>query len=119
LSNIRLHEGTTPGVFRMDPAAAKGHDDRAVSLALCVNAIVDQADQGAGFLEYMRRTVAERDDPVAAMSASQRAIARTQRAIERAEQMAAKRQRPRCEHIYTPETRLCRYCNEPAPETRP
>jgi hypothetical protein len=116
LANIRLHEGTTPGTFRMDPNSAKGHDDRAVSLALCVHAIVDQADQGAGFLEYMRRTVADRDDPVAAMSAGERAIERTQRAIERAEQMAAKRQRPRCEHLYIPETRRCRYCDEPAPE---
>jgi hypothetical protein len=115
LANIRLHEGTTPGTYRMDPNSAKGHDDRAVSLALCVHAIVDQADQGAGFLEYMRRTVAERDDPVAAMSASQRAIARTQRAIERAEQMAAKRH-PRCPgHSFIPETRLCRYCGEAAP----
>jgi hypothetical protein len=67
ITNIRLHERTTPGTFRMDPAEAKGRDDRAVSLALCVSAILDQAAQGFVFEEYMKRDVAQRDDPDAAL----------------------------------------------------
>jgi hypothetical protein len=86
-----------------------------VSLALCVNAIVDQASQGLAFQEYMRREVAKRDEPRADLTPSQRAIAREQTRLERqAERLA--RIRPRCQHSYIPETRLCRYCGEPAPE---
>jgi hypothetical protein len=61
-ANIRLHGRTTPGTFRMDPAEAKGRD-RAVSLALCVSAILDQAAQGFVFEEYVRRDVAQRTTP--------------------------------------------------------
>jgi phage terminase large subunit-like protein len=115
LANVRLRE-TSPGVLRMDHDGDR-HDDRAIALALAVQEIVGTADQGAGFLEFWRREIAERDDPVAAMTTSQRAIAQTQRALARAEQMAAKRQRPRCPgHLFSPETRLCHVCGEAAPE---
>ncbi len=115
---IRLHEGTVPGTYRMDPAEAKGHDDRAVSTALCVNAIVDQADQGFAFGEYVRRDIAKRDDPEAAMNAAHRAADRERRAIERQAARAARRP-PHHEHVYMPAPdgpARCYYCGQPAPE---
>ena len=45
LANVRINE-TSPGVFRMDHDPDK-HDDRAISLALCVNYLFEHAPRRA------------------------------------------------------------------------
>jgi hypothetical protein len=56
LLNTHLRE-TSPGTYRIDHAAGR-HDDRAISLALDVEALAKgDGGQGLAFLAYMKRRI--------------------------------------------------------------
>ncbi|MGD0894547.1 MAG: hypothetical protein ABSA08_00770 [Acidimicrobiales bacterium] len=94
-------------------AASGFHDDLVLALSLAIwNA---EKDQGWVWREYWRRDLEPIVGEEQLTTPSQRAIAEAQRALERHTGRLAKR-RPRCEHLYSPETRRCYRCGEPAPE---
>jgi hypothetical protein len=56
LAAVRLHE-TTPGTYRLDHAAGR-HDDRAVAIALCAQALIERPPHATGRIirpSYLRR----------------------------------------------------------------
>jgi hypothetical protein len=98
-------------------AASGHHDDLVLGLSLAIWHA--EQDQGWVWREYWRRAIEAPAGEEKLTTPGEQAIARAQHALERQTERLAKRQRPRCEHLYRPEDGTCYRCGEPAPETRP
>ena len=115
LSNVRLHRERRPAFSAWTPPRRRGTTTVPSAWPSLSTTSSDGRPRGRFHrIREARHRRARR--PRGRHDRWQRAIARTQRAIERAEQMAAKRQRPRSRALLLPETRPCRYCGEAAPE---
>jgi hypothetical protein len=67
---------TAAGTWSFDHKARKGHDDRAVSLALMATALLERGDEGAAWLEVWEKERADNAaDPAASMRAEHPGLA--------------------------------------------
>jgi hypothetical protein len=97
--HVRLRE-SSPGVYRLDHDNNR-HDDQAVTVGMAVHLHLGKRSGSAGFMEHMRRQVAERKDEATTEEA--RAVRRFERNLRRRPGLLdgpRRRLAVRCEHMW-------------------